>query len=380
MKKIPKRSFRVAGKYLQMLEDYFGDSEIYNPYDGLDNHVGYLNLIRDIAPMFSSCMTQDDVDYVVYGSVAKVEAKYPWASYDGNSDFNKKVAKEVLDTIVMSLQSYPRDYEFRMSLPGFRRLPKGRYQLHENVWLELNPEEDQRADIIVTARGFWREGVDNDIVANFLRKAKIFSYVMHKGPLARPQIKFRSSIAEIKDLITFQVSPFLLPDGMAQLAGAISFKWSTLSTLANKPVVSVDDFVDVMEVEAREFRKNFATLDLPVNSRIATAIEWYEDARAVSNQTMALLEVCIGLEALLGEDGNMADMTNRLCDRFAFTLGRTPAERLELFSQYKNLLALRGKLVHAKIARLDAQGAVILGGSYGMLQRLISHELKLAIG
>jgi len=379
VKKIPSKNFRVGSKYLQMIRDYFGDMEIYDPFHGCDAGIGYLNLIKSIAPMFNSCMTEDDVDYLVYRAVCKIEAQHMGNALEGDLQRRLEVADEVIACVVEALESYPRDYEFRMSLPGFSKLPVGRYQLHESIWLEFVPDQERKANLLINARGFWREGVENSIVADCLRKSKIFSYLMHVGPLTKPQIKFRNSVAEFRDLKTLNVYDFILPEGMAQLVGSISLNMTSLFSSVKKRTYTEEDFAASMEIEARDFRKYFATLDAQDNSRIATAIEWYEDARAVSNQTVALLEVCIGLEALLGEEGNMADMTNRLCDRFAFTLGKSPGERSHLFAQYKTLLSVRGKLVHAKIARLDTQGSVVLGGAYGMLQRLISHELKLAI-
>lgn len=379
MSKIPKK-YRIGKKYLQTLTDYFGDLGVYNPSYGIAEGIGYLNLISAIAPMFKPLMNFDDVDYVVYWAVTKVEAeRVVGNTLDGNELLCRQIAQEVLGAVVAALQSYPRDYKYQLSLTGFSKLTAGKYQIHDDMWLEFTPDLEDRAQLSIVKRGFWRPGQENELVENFLRKSKIFAYLMHSGPMTWHPIKTRNATASIKDTHTMEVTALSLPDGMAQLMGGASINVISLLESAGFGHLRAEDFPAAMEIQAANLRLCFDALELPINRRISTAIEWYEDARAVSNQTVALLEICIGLEALLGEDGNMSDMTNRLCDRFAFTLGKTPADRALLFSRYKELLFHRGRLVHAKVAKLDAQGANSLALGYGMLQTLISHELQLAM-
>lgn len=379
MNKIPK-NYRIGKNYLKTLTDYFGDLGVYNPAYGIAEGIGYLNLISAIAPMFKPLMTFDDVDYVVYWAVTKVEAERVVGSkLDGNELLCREIAQEVLGAVVAALQSYPRDYIFQLNLTGFTKLPAGKYQLHDDMWLEFTPDLEDRAQLSIVKRGFWRPGQENELVENFLKKSKIFAYLMHSGPMTWHPIKTRNATASIKDTHTMEVTALNLPDGMAQLMGGASINVVSLLTSAGFGPSRAEDFVAAMEIQAAKLRKYFDALELPGNRRIATAIEWYEDARAVSNQTVALLELCIGLEALLGDEESMPEMTNRLCDRFAFTLGKTPADRKILFTQYKELLGHRGKLVHAKVAKLDAKGSDSLQLGYGMLHRLISHELQLSM-
>jgi len=108
---------------------------------------------------------------------------------------------------------------------------------------------------------------------------------------------------------------------------------------------------------------------------IAAAMEWHQDSLWADNQTFAYLAACIGLEAVLGSDGHMEGMSRRLADRYAFLVGRGRAEREELVKQYDEVLNLRGRLVHAKAARLKSKDEGLLRRAQAMLMRVIWHEM-----
>ena len=108
---------------------------------------------------------------------------------------------------------------------------------------------------------------------------------------------------------------------------------------------------------------------------LAAAMEWHQDSVFADNQTFAYLAACIGLEALLGSDVHMDSMSRRLADRYSFLIGRGRKERAELAQRYEAVLNLRGKLVHAKAARLNPEDLPLLYEAQDMLSQLIHHEL-----
>jgi hypothetical protein len=108
---------------------------------------------------------------------------------------------------------------------------------------------------------------------------------------------------------------------------------------------------------------------------ISAAIEWYQDSLFSDNQTLDFLSACIGLEALLGDENQMENMTNRLSDRYGFLMGKGRTSREKLRQDYKSVLVERGKLVHARKARLSGQTANLLQIAQKMLLDVIWHEL-----
>jgi hypothetical protein len=108
---------------------------------------------------------------------------------------------------------------------------------------------------------------------------------------------------------------------------------------------------------------------------IAAAVEWHQDSRWADNQTFSYLAACIGLEAILGSDGYMDGMSRRLADRYAFLVGRGRSERDALSKRYEAVLNLRGRLVHAKAARLKPNDEGLLREAQAMLSGVIWHEM-----
>ncbi|SAL11968.1 hypothetical protein AWB64_00460 [Caballeronia sordidicola] len=96
----------------------------------------------------------------------------------------------------------------------------------------------------------------------------------------------------------------------------------------------------------------FLSLKSPDSIPIRAAMEWYVDSSATSNESIAFLQRCIGLEALLGVDGGRRDVTERLADRYAYMLGRTESERMNLRQAFKGMYSHRGDVVHGRASKL----------------------------
>lgn len=122
------------------------------------------------------------------------------------------------------------------------------------------------------------------------------------------------------------------------------------------------------------------TLDV---QRIKAAMEWWIDAVAVENQTIAFLEFCLGFEALLGDsDGNgnrspERGITERLSDRYAYLMGRTQSEREEHRKAFAKFYKRRGQIVHQRETHLRrSQDAAACGDARRMLYNAIAQELN----
>ncbi|MFM0002759.1 HEPN domain-containing protein [Paraburkholderia dipogonis] len=86
---------------------------------------------------------------------------------------------------------------------------------------------------------------------------------------------------------------------------------------------------------------------------VRAAMEWFIDADASQNETVAFLQRCIGLEALLGSSESRRDVTERLADRYSYLVANTgtkrDAERSKFVSMYKH----RSEIVHGRSTRLS---------------------------
>lgn len=105
---------------------------------------------------------------------------------------------------------------------------------------------------------------------------------------------------------------------------------------------------------------------------IYSAALWLFDSRVESNETVAFLNACIGLEAILGDD-NKDSITERLADRCAYLLARTSVTRAKMRDDVRGLYNLRSKIVHGRRRRLSSRGD--LDSAKGLLQKVIQAEI-----
>lgn len=88
---------------------------------------------------------------------------------------------------------------------------------------------------------------------------------------------------------------------------------------------------------------------------IATAAEWAFDSETTANQTVAFIQMCIGLEAVLGDEKTEEALSKTLADRCAYLLGKNPQSRKLIRSRFKKMYDHRSKLVHGRKVKLDEQ-------------------------
>lgn len=85
---------------------------------------------------------------------------------------------------------------------------------------------------------------------------------------------------------------------------------------------------------------------------VKAAMEWYVDADQTSNETIAYIQRCIGLETLLGDQENKDRVTDKLADRYSYLLGNTISERKSLKNDFLDVYGKRSGIVHGRDYRL----------------------------
>lgn len=129
---------------------------------------------------------------------------------------------------------------------------------------------------------------------------------------------------------------------------------------------------------------SFSTFDKVFNTEyegddiaaIRTAIEWAFDSNSNDNDTVAFIQVCIGLEALLGEGVGQEPLTDTLADRCAYLLGNSLKSRKDIKRNFKELYRLRSNLVHGRVPRLKQNESGFLRWGKDILDAVIHKELK----
>ena len=115
--------------------------------------------------------------------------------------------------------------------------------------------------------------------------------------------------------------------------------------------------------------------DWPDAERIRAAMEWWLDSEAVDNHTVAFLQACIGLEALLGDADDKSRVKDKLSDRYSYLLGKTFGEREDLKKRFVAMYDHRSTLVHGRRARLGTDGMSAMIQAKDMLSKGIRAEV-----
>jgi hypothetical protein len=112
------------------------------------------------------------------------------------------------------------------------------------------------------------------------------------------------------------------------------------------------------------------------SKRVKSAVQWCFDSYIVENRTLAFLQVCIGLEALLGDDSSSGSLVKTLADRCSYLVGDDIKSRKKIKESFEDLYDVRSNIVHGNVIELDSdqEGLFIWGRK--ILEYAISKEIK----
>ncbi|OEZ90707.1 HEPN domain-containing protein [Duganella phyllosphaerae] len=370
-----KRRF-MAEKYKAAIYEHFCDPKNYSLSTGPVYGEEYKKLCNFLVEGYADLMTVDDARVLLIQSEASLTDRLFGGDLEGmpQTEYAKVVAQSAAETF----SSYPRRYSCAMSIPQFffGGLDGSEIEIAEDLRLILPNIDKCEAILIYYGEGFYIRGSKSPFATRLATLAKIFTFIVSKistQPFDNYGAVSKFSVFSETGKLIGDIEPV---EGLSYLLGGIRVSRYSLGQATFSEAVAQDAAPAEIKKYVLAVAPLIKSLRTREFSRIATAIEWYVDSIGVYNQTVALLEVCIGLEALLGEEADMSEMTKRLCDRLAFTLGKTPSERKRYHSDYLALLQLRGKLVHAKIFRLKKDDELVLENGRKMLKKMIDHEVE----
>jgi hypothetical protein len=173
-------------------------------------------------------------------------------------------------------------------------------------------------------------------------------------------LRFFSSLA-IKEPIT-----------VADLTGKSA---STLLTAPDREAVTPEDFA-----RAIRLRMGPVTSFLAVNTEdaapVRAAMEWFIDADASQNETVAFLQRCIGLEAILGSSESRRDVTERLADRYAYLVCTTASARNVQRTRFIAMYKHRSEIIHGRSTKLSEEHRRASWDARDMLVQVVWREMR----
>ena len=395
---------RLSEKYLRQIAALASMVLIEQWWAALDTEE-YQTLARSVTDMHKEHMTEQDAGYVLIGAVVECVAGIDQARTGLlTAPQNIDLRDQFCDLLRARIESLPWTIQVNFPLPQFIKfegfdlkisdsislrtdwVPPSRKELEHNL-LALAASRSH-AWLCVDVKGFITEEVETSALSTAISQAKQCLYFLSlfswAGPLHAPG-QVVNALATLPQL----QHGIRLPHSLARYLSALTPHDGALQVFEPKAEKSILDgeFRQAVTPEERAralqdklgvaqqffLRRSKADFDA-----IAAAIEWYMDSITSDNQTFAYIAACIGLEALLGfgdASERMDAMSSRLCDRYGFLLGVGRAERERLSAEYREILNLRGKLVHARSKRLTAGEREKLSGVQRMLAKVIGKEI-----
>lgn len=228
--------------------------------------------------------------------------------------------------------------------------------------------------IRIRAQGFGKDSIEDSAVAEAFSALKslivlgeisdVFTHARNYSFLGGP-IKadlFFSDDTEGSKI----VNKISLPDEVALLLAGYS--------------LATRDKKGLLDVKGHLLQKIGQLIDAPTDDEnrtpIVTAAEWSFDSKASSNQTVSFIQLCIALEAILGDDKLKEGLTKTLADRCAYSLGPTAKSRKEIRGIFENLYDQRSKIVHGRKTKIDEDAIGSLGAGEWLLLGVLRKELR----
>jgi len=350
-------------------------------------------------------LTASDVDMVLFQAVTNAVQVCRSDQHSAQQE-SDDILKVILPGLIeRAFESIPRKLCVHFPLTGFDGLAEGAIPIHESITLHCRIERPwspppgqagspgthskPHAWLTVDTEGVLSLGPDSMGNSLAITAAKqclyFFESLCHPHPLPAAS----NSVAYVMgdgDCVLLRLPEFLLRYMQTLVPDWQKLRYyepgGTLLGGRMRPPENEGERLEALPVSLHAAKGFFEQCNNPDYPAIAAAMEWYVDSKTAENQTFSYLAACIGVEAILGEDGaeRMETMTARLSDRYGFLLGVGRQDRKRLAEEYYSVLKLRGTLVHARRKRLTQQEQGLLHKAQALLRALIDKEVRTLTG
>lgn len=402
---------RLKGKYLKPIEAYVESLGFEDWLDNFEN-ASYQPLSETILKLHPF-LDGGSVFQIVFSELSKFFREKKEGQGRLSNALNNDYKSDLIERLKSAIERYPRKYEICIETSGVPYFGDAAVQISDQIsWVSGSyvfeePSTNRLAEILqsyvpktpkactffrICVDGYGDRSADSSAVAEAISLAKQATFILFAKGILVSAYSGRSARATLTPLDELEASMVIsLPDSLARGIGKLSPNEKQLiayderdehgrpyTILGNpgRPAANDQEKLNALVEGVRLAKDFFAKTEHADFESISSAIEWYEDSVFSDNQTFSYLAACIGMEALLGEREHLNEMTNRLCDRYSFLMGKGSSERKQLWGQYHEILDIRGKLVHAKKRRLDRADASKLWRVQDMLLQTIRRELR----
>ena len=319
------------------------------------------------------------------------------------------VAGRLAQQLMSFLESLPRAYEMRISLPSFPAWGSTTYDLAPDIRIVCDNHvetssgnrlaqlvnlpsgteaKNYGAKLVFNMRGYASETTGSATVGTGLGLAKLcaFLFLETDSVIMGRNTSLVKATVTVSDVLSGKQSEVSIPEKFAFHLGSLKpnkeklrVRDSSTGQLAiptsrypASNLERIEAFTSLLKPSSnalKHYRKSENDFE-----QLAAAIEWHQDSVVAEDQTIAYLAACIGLESIFGEK-DMSEMSKRLEDRYAFLLGNDREDRKKLAQEYREVLRIRGQLVHARVKKLPPRDYKALETAREMLRKTIAHEL-----
>lgn len=404
----------VKGAYLEAIQNYVSTLD-FNDRFPFTHGVEFDRLTSELCKFHSEYLNELDAQGIIYRECVMYGAELGHRADRPDDLTDVKLKEELVARFKNSIESIPKEYTFRIELPSLQNYGIATHRISEHVSLvtgshrferssNTNSETLTLANMLRTPvtssylefkiYGYATPSLESSGLSESISMAKQVAFVLNTSDLIEEDWrgeKSRSTIANDSDREELKVD---LPNSLSSCFGKMSINETdlmvyhdhqtiggllaatSLLTAAPTLATSSQEKQDALNSRLDVIGRFFQYSDHADFHSISAAMEWYQDSIYADNQTFSYLAACIGMEALIGSENTIDEMSKRLGDRYAFLIGKGRSERERLITQYGEVLKLRGKLVHAKASKLSLSDRKLLRIVQNMLRQAISHEMN----
>lgn len=371
------------------------------------------SLVKSVAQIHNPWLSERDANMALLNALADCIESFDLraAGWPLPAALEAEVRRAIFGKFEELITSLPWSCEVKFPLPRFDKF--GQYELEISDAISIRyglaePSHDgtginslflsalprgQHSQLCIKVRGYADSDPAGNAVSQAVSLAKQCLYFLATFSTSNP-LYGSAQLEETYAVIPQGRVTIRLPDtlsryfcGLTPRPDALQVfrheKGTSLLSGALRPAISAEERAEGLTSNLQIAKQFFSLKDHPDYRSVGAAIEWYIDSITADNQTFAYIAACIGLEAILGlgadDKEKMEAMSSRLSDRYGFLLGVGRADREKLSRQYGEMLKLRGKLVHARLNRLNADERSKLYEVQDMLAKVIGREITTLI-
>ncbi|WP_337058216.1 hypothetical protein [Pseudomonas sp. USHLN015] len=277
--------------------------------------------------------------------------------------------EEVTENFIQLINEIP--FKIKVSFP-LPRLAVGLFngaRVSETEWFEIKKLKNKTSNIMedcvyftTIVEGYWGDSFDSPTPRESLARLKISIQFLFSDDVVMPTrhsvagIVFEEPASQMDALVEYTVlgRPVSTKTELPQTINEFAYFLRRSPKNFFEQTRKTDQFKERLEPSLLRLSRFLSTTN-PHSKRVKAAAEWHIDALANHSDTMALIQSCIALESLYGDDSSNGGLTETLADRCAYSLATTHAERAKIKAEFKEIYRLRSKIVHGVVNNLKPE-------------------------